>query len=258
MKKSKFYGIIGTTVFAIVVFLLFLLVKLPFTQSSYSEPIYINLGDANDGVGVSVPSPAMSAIPTKSEKQTSLVSTHQNVLTQVENSPVSMPETKKKKIKTEISQKENIEKKNDQKLAEEAFQKAKLAKQESEKQAINRARKLGSVFGTDQGHGGGSGQGDAVQGNPLGVIGGNGVSVSVSGRSPLYIPSPSYQSNDEGVVTVHVMVDQNGNVSNAYIGASTTTNQTLRNAALEAARKSKFSKGNHDAIGTIIYHFILK
>jgi TonB family protein len=74
----------------------------------------------------------------------------------------------------------------------------------------------------------------------------------------MYIPSPTYQSNDEGSITVHVVVDRDGNVSNAYIGTSTTTSETLRSAALEAARRSKFSKGTNDAIGTIVYHFVLK
>ncbi len=260
MRKSTRYGIIGTTVFAILVLLLFLLVKLPSMQNSFNEPVYINLGDAPDGVGVSVPSPAMSAPVEVKSKATAAASPslHENVETQIANSPVSMPDSKKTN-KNSVVKQENINKKKDQKLIDEAFQRAQQAKKSAEQQGIiNRAQKLGSVFGANHGNGSGNGQGDHVQGNPLGVIGGNGVNVSVSGRSPMYIPSPVYQSNDEGTVTVHVVVNRDGNVSNAYIGVSTTTSETLRDAALQAARKSKFSKGDHDAIGTIVYHFVLK
>ncbi len=260
MRKSTRYGIIGTTVFAILVLLLFLLVKIPSIQNAFNEPVYINLGDAPDGVGVSVPSPALSApmqVKSKVPASSSSVS-HENIETQIANSPVSMPEAKKTSKKSVVNQ-ENIDKKKDQKLIDEAFQRAQQAKKTADQQGIiNRAQKLGSVFGADHGKGSGNGQGNHVQGNPLGVIGGNGVNVSVSGRSPMYIPAPAYLSNDEGTVTVHVVVDRDGNVSNAYIGASTTTSETLRNAALLAAKKSKFSKGDHDAIGTIVYHFVLK
>jgi len=260
MRKSTRYGIIGTTVFAILVLLLFLLVKLPSMQNPFNEPVYINLGDTPDGVGVSVPSPKMSTpMEVKSKANaTASPSLHENVETQIANSPVSMPDSKKIN-KNSVVKQENIDKKKDQKLIDEAFQRAQQAKKTAEQQdIINRAQKLGTVFGANHGNGAGNGQGDHVQGNPLGVIGGNGVNVSVSGRSPMYIPSPAYQSNDEGTVTVHVVVNRDGNVSNAYIGASTTTSETLRDAALQAARKSKFSKGDHDAIGTIVYHFVLK
>ena len=261
MRKSTRYGIIGTTVFAILVLLLFLLVKIPSIQNSFNEPVYINLGDAPDGVGVAVPSPATSAPMVVKSKAiaSSSPASHENVETQIANSPVSMPDVKKTR-KNSVVKQESIDKKKDQKLIDEAFQRAQQAKKTAEQQQsiINRAQKLGSVFGEDHGKGFGNGQGDHVQGNPLGVIGGNGVNVSVSGRSPMYIPSPAYLSNNEGTVTVHVVVDRDGSVSNAYIGASTTTDETLRNAALLAAKKSKFSKGDHDAIGTIIYHFILK
>lgn len=262
MRKSTLYGIIGTTVFAILVLLLFLLVTLPSLQNPYNEPIYVNLGDAPDGVGVSVPSPAMTAPMEVKAKPVSSASqqpsSHENVLTQLKKSPVSMSETKKI-IKNSIAQKENIDKKKDQKLIDEAFQRAAQAKKNAEHQdAINKAQKLGSVFGANHGIGSGNGQGDHVQGNPLGVVGGRGVNASVSGRSSMYLPSPAYQSNDEGTITVHVVVDRDGNVSNAYIGASTTTSESLRRAALEAARKSRFSKGETDAVGTIVYHFVLK
>ncbi|MGC9151468.1 MAG: energy transducer TonB [Microbacter sp.] len=259
IKKSEAYGYIGTTLFAVLLFLLFWLVKLPFTQNSYNEPIYINLGNSTEGGGVELPQEAAAATASeKSQITPQHAVNHENLMTQVDESPVSVPnqikQTKKKPIPNE-----NQEKVAAQKMINQAFQRAQAEKQKAEQEAINKAQKLGSLFGKDQGQGAGNTQGSGVQGNPLGTVGGNanGISASVAGRSPLYIPTPSYQSNDEGTVTVHVVVDREGSVTNAYIGASTTTSQSLRNAALEAAKKSKFSKGDHDAIGTIVYHFIL-
>lgn len=260
IKKSEAYGIIGTMLFAILLFLLFWLVKLPFTQNSYNEPIYINLGNSNDGGGIEIPQEASNTTASaNSQKAIHHIATNQeNIMTQVNESPVSVPNTRQLKKKTIPN--ENQEKANAQKMVNQAFERAQAEKQKAEQQAISKAQKLGSIFGKDQGAGSGNTQGSGVQGNPLGTVGGsaNCINASVAGRSPLYIPSPSYQSNDEGTVTVHVVVDREGIVTNAYIGNSTTTSQTLRNAALEAARKSKFSKGDHDAIGTIVYHFILR
>lgn len=260
IKKSEAYGIIGTMVFAILLFLLFWLVRLPFTENSYDEPIYINLGNSDNGGGVEIPQAAATAtVSEKSQKVNPHITNEEHLMTQVDESPVSVPDNAKKDKKKPIPN-ENQQKANDQKLINQAFERAQAEKQKAEQEAISKAQKLGSIFGKDQGQGSGNTQGSGVQGNPLGTVGGsaNGINASVAGRSPLYIPSPSYQSNDEGTVTVHVVVDRDGIVTNAYIGASTTTSQTLRSAALEAARKSKFSKGDHDAIGTIVYHFILR
>ena len=70
---------------------------------------------------------------------------------------------------------------------------------------------------------------------------------------------PSYQGNEEGTIVVEVRVDASGNVVSAAIATkgTTITNETLRKATIEAAKKNKFSAGDGVAIGTITYNFRL-
>ena len=72
---------------------------------------------------------------------------------------------------------------------------------------------------------------------------------------------PEYNKQAEGKVVVNVVVDPSGNVVSASINAkSNTTNQGLRNAALTAAKKTKFNEieGVDNERGTITYIFRLK
>jgi colicin import membrane protein len=259
MRKSKIYGIVGTTLFAGLVLLLFFLVQFTSIQDNYTEPVeVINLGDSEDGVGAAVPDPAppTSAVPPppSTHKQKSM---DENLANQLDESPVTTVEKKKATVVKQTPQQlEENRKKIQQELMKQQQAKAEAAQQAA---VADKARKMGSVFGSNHGNGSGDGQkGNGTKGNPLGKAGGTGVSVSVAGRSVTSTPSPAYNSNDEGKVTVNVTVDKEGNVIRAYIGSATTSSEVLREAALQAARRSKFSSGANEAIGTITYRFILK
>ena len=66
---------------------------------------------------------------------------------------------------------------------------------------------------------------------------------------------------EEGRVVVTITVDPKGNVIDTRINNRTnTTNLQLRNAAAEAARKTKFNAigGDNNQTGTITYYFKLK
>lgn len=82
---------------------------------------------------------------------------------------------------------------------------------------------------------------------------------SLRGRDLLgKLVQPSYQGNEEGRIVVEICVDAEGNVVFADIAKGTTiSNETLRNAAITAAKKNKFSAGGGVAIGTITYNFRL-
>lgn len=260
MRKSKIYGIVGTTIFAVLMLLLFLFVRIESMQDSYNEPIVVNLGDSEDGVGAAVPNPAPPTAPLPvqpaSHKEKAQPQ-NENLATQADESPITAVEKKKPTVtKPTAHQLEE----NRRKIQNDLLQQEQ-AKEEAVKQAqiADKARKMGSVFGSNHGTGSGDGQsGSGIKGNPLGKVGGTGVSVSVAGRTVTLTPSPAYNSNDEGKVTVNVTVDKDGNVTRAYIGSATTTSETLRDAAIQAARRSKFSTGTNEAIGTITYRFILK
>ena len=93
---------------------------------------------------------------------------------------------------------------------------------------------------------------------------GKGASVRVGNRKlgAGGLVTPVYNKQAEGKVVVNVVVDPSGNVVRASInaGLSNTTNQGLRNAALAAAKKTKFNEidGVVNESGTITYIFRLK
>lgn len=260
MRKSKIYGIVGTTIFATLVLLLFLLVQITSIQDKFTEPVLINFGDAEDGVGAAVvdPAPPTSVIPPPPSQPKQQKSNDENLASQINESPVTTVEKKKKTTPKQTAQQfEDNRKRIQQELIKQQQAKAEATQQAA---IADKARKMGSVFGSNHGSGSGDGQsGSGTKGNPLGSIGGTGsVLASVSGRSVTSTPTPSYNTNDEGKVTVNVTVDKDGNVIRAYIGSATTSSGALREAALQAARRSKFSSGSSEAIGTITYRFILK
>jgi TonB family protein len=260
MRKSKIYGITGTAIIGGLILLLFLLVQITSKQEVFNEPVVINLGDMEDAAGPAVtdPGPPATVVPSqpasvKSQKG----NPDENLASQMDESPVTTVEKKQNKP-VKPSQKQLEE--NRKRIQEELFKQEQTRKVAAQQAAIaDKARQMGSVFGANHGSGSGDGQsGDGVKGNPLGKVGGTGVVASVSGRTVTSTPSPSYTTNDEGKVTVNVTVDNSGSVIKAYIGSATTTSEVLRDAALQAARRSKFSAGTHEAVGTITYRFILK
>ncbi|MBR6656047.1 MAG: TonB family protein [Alistipes sp.] len=84
----------------------------------------------------------------------------------------------------------------------------------------------------------------------------------LAGRGCDVLPSPTYPpGNKGGIVVVRVVVDPTGKVSSAAYEqrGSTTQDPELKNAALKAARRARFSKTNDltTISGTITYKFRL-
>ena len=87
---------------------------------------------------------------------------------------------------------------------------------------------------------------------------GTGTSAKVGSRLAVYLAKPSYDSNSEGTVTVSIQVSASGAVISATVIRSTTSSATLKNAAVAAAKQSKFSEGDRTENGTITYRFKLQ
>lgn len=118
----------------------------------------------------------------------------------------------------------------------------------------------------------GTGNSPGNQGNQAGDIGGSrdgtgtggsGVAYNLDGRNIMgALPKPSYDANVQGRVVVDIIVDEDGNVTSAAFRGqgSTTQDSRLVDAAIAAARKSKFSvrKGADPQRGTITYTFRLE
>ena len=139
---------------------------------------------------------------------------------------VKKPEKKKKKPKEEVI------KEKKQKVNEKAIypgkKKTTITSEGNEKGVGN------------QGTIGGDSNPDADLGD-LGN-GGNGNEYQLGNRNPIVLPKPIYDSEAEGKVVVHIIVDQLGNVISAKPGekGTTTQNKQLLANAKEAALKTKY------------------
>ena len=104
--------------------------------------------------------------------------------------------------------------------------------------------------GTGSGHGSGTGVGS------YGTFSLDGRSIGAGG-----LPRPAYTIQEEGKIVVSITVDPKGVVISATIGRGTNIdNASMRNAALEAARKARFNSigGTNNQTGTITYNYRLK
>lgn len=117
-------------------------------------------------------------------------------------------------------------------------------------EAVARANALGSLFGNT------GDVGAAQKGNPIGRGSKGGNSWALIGRGIRgTLPQPSNTFKQEGKVIVEIRVNAAGDVvAVSHKGGTVNDKQTIQ-LALDAARKAKFTEGEHDQIGTITYNF---
>lgn len=263
MEKSKIYGIIGSGLFSVIVFLLLWFVYMPLlTQPKEEEGIMVSFGFDDDGVGFG---DGIEQLEDATQESALSEPETQDLLTQETEQSLQLPkqttETKNNKKQEDVRLQQERERLRKEALAAEKRQKeaaAALAKQQ--KEATSKAENLLSgAFGSG-GTGSGTTSGETQQGNPAGKGNSGGHGWSLEGRTLIgSLVSPSYGSNEEGKVTVAIRVDKNGNVTNASIGQPTTiSDKQLRDTAIETAKKQRFTSGDNIAIGTITYNFKLK
>lgn len=136
---------------------------------------------------------------------------------------------------------------------------AERARKQKEAEAIAKANQMGNLFGKTNGtntEGDGNTQGSGQKGNPVGHGSSGGNSWSLSGRGIKgSLPQPSNTFTQEGSVVVEIRVNAAGNVVSASIKGGNISDKQTQQLALEAARKAKFTEGDHDQIGTITYNF---
>jgi hypothetical protein len=81
----------------------------------------------------------------------------------------------------------------------------------------------------------------------------------LQGRTPVYLPIPSYKCIGSGVVVADISVNKRGEVTSITIVSTTATEECLTEAARNAANNSQFNTDwNAPAVqkGTITYTFI--
>jgi outer membrane biosynthesis protein TonB len=184
----------------------------------------------------------------------------EEIITQeTEEAPViEEPEKEEKKPEPETQPvEEEIEEKPEEKPAEQPKVNPK---------AIYKGKSTSTEEGGEEGKTGqpgdqGDPNGDPNAQNYEGQGGkGDGPGFDLGGRGAKSLPSPSYNSNDQGDVVVEIFVDRDGNVISARAGVKGTTinDSRLWDVARDAALRSRFvsdPNAPEKQRGTITYKF---
>lgn len=251
MKKSELYGSAGSMTFMVLLLLFLFLLFMPGTKMPEEEGIMVSFGDAIEGGGpMQEVQPEAKPVETSPPPASATKPVKQDLMTQDDNSLAIAEQKKKERESREAAERERREQ-----------ARIEAEKKRKEQEAIDKANALMGNMGSNTGStGSGSTSGNTSQGNPLGSGSSGGNSWSLNGRSLSgRLVQPSYNSNEEGRITVNIRVDANGNVTSASVGSPTNISSSeLRNAAVAAAKATKFTSGNGVAAGTITYNFRLR
>ena len=252
-KKQERHTVatIGTILFLLIVGLLLWFVRLHAVAPEQAEGIEIAFMDeepveeelipaAGDAAYAEEPTDAAPAAPAAPAEE-------------IATSPT--PSTPPEPI---VSEEETLTLERARKEKEER-EAAERARKQKEAEAIAKANQFGSLFGKTGGTntgGTGTSQGSGQKGNPVGHGSSGGNSWSLSGRGIKgTLPQPANTFSQEGQVIVTIRVNAAGDVISATIKGGNISDKATQQLALEAARKAKFTEGDHDQIGTITYNF---
>ena len=251
-QKRHIIASVGTVLFMLLLFLLLWFLRLYAFKPEEEEGIEVAFGEVAEAGGymaqqseaVPMPSPQQAAPVTPSTPAP------EPVMTSEDEEALAMQEAERKRAEEE---KARLEAERKERERAEAERKAKEA------EAIAKANQFGSLFGqSGNTQGSGESQGDGQRGNPVGhgSVGGN--SWSLAGRGIKgTLPQPSNDFKQEGKVIVQIRVNAAGQVVNATVKGGDVSDKQTQQLALDAARKAKFTEGDHDQIGTITYIFKL-
>ena len=242
---------IGTVLFLILLFLLLWFVYLRVVVPEQEEGVEVAFGEIEDAGGYMEEESEAIPLPTPSQTAPTQPSTpSENLLTQ-ENEESLAAQRQREKEEKERQAKLEAERK--------AKEKAEAERKAKEAEAIAKANEFGSLFGNSGNTtGSGDGQGSGQKGNPIGHGSSGGNSWSLSGRSIKgTLPQPANNFIQEGKVIVEIRVNAAGQVVSATIKGGDVSDKQTQQLALDAARKAKFTEGDHDQIGTITYIFKL-
>lgn len=265
-------GIIGTTIFHVVIgiIVLFLGLSTPLPLPG-EESIIISFGTDDDGSGIAQPQRQEAAPPTPSPPPVSEAETEEHIITQdIEEAP-SLPVPQEEEVR-QPEPAQTVE--QPQPVPAEEVDAEEMAEETPERRPDPSALFPGRTATGDNDTSEGETTGPGSQGRETGSLdsphrtGGDtgspdGISFSLDGRNPLSLPLPEYDYQVEGIVVVEVTVNRNGEVTNAIAGVrgSTTMNDYLLNTAKRAAERARFNV-RQDAPasqrGTITYHFRLQ
>ena len=257
---------VGTFLFMLLLFLILWFVRLFAVVPEQEEGVEVAFGEVaeaggymaeqSEAVPLPAPQPAAPVQPSAPSDN--------DLVTQEDEETLALRKAQEEKEKAR-KQAEALEKQR-QKEEQARIEAERKAREEAEAkerakqaEAIAKANQIGSLFGqAGNNNGSGDSQGDGQKGNPVGHGSSGGNDWSLGGRSLRgSLPQPSNQFNQEGKVIVQIRVNAAGVVTEATIKGGNVSDKQTQQLALDAARKAKFTEGDHDQIGTITYIFKL-
>jgi TonB family protein len=280
--KEEISGFIGSCIFCSLLFLILYFTVLRTEVKAGEEGILVNFGTVDLSTGTFEPNrgaprsevEAPTPVPTQPTPQKPTVSkpvTQPTVPQKPQAKPSTPPITQNLEQTAAIEAAKQKQIEQDRIAAEQRAAQAKAAEEQRKRDAIN--QQVSGAFGTATGNPNQSGTGQTgtgIQGNPQSTSGtgsptgsGGYGEFNLGGRTlgPGGLPRPVYSIQEEGKIVVNITVDPRGNVIFAEIGKGTNIdNNSMRNSALEAARKAKFNNinGNNNQSGTITYKYSLR
>ena len=288
-KKGEYIGALGALLVHVAVVALLILVSFTVPQPDEDAGgIPVMMGDVESARGFDDPSlvdvdvlDEDAAAPAETEPE---LPSEQDLLTQTEEETVTLkPKTEEPKKETvkpkEVAKPKEPVKKPEKTEAEKAAEAKRLAEEKAERErkaAEEAARKRDA---------GAFGKGAQMEGNKGTTAGGTGTEGSKEGNSSIgaktgtggegtfdlggrslgagtRLPKPECNVREEGRVVVNITVNPAGLVVGTSVNLSltNTSDQTLRKAALDAAKKARFEAVEMvtNQTGTITYYFNFK
>lgn len=270
LTKEKTVGFVGSAIICGLIIGILSFIFLQTEIKATEEGILVNFGTVDWAAGAFEPRPEGEnrVIPTEETSprtETPKTEDIPPVITQDVEQTVAINDKKKKEEQRLEQERKNAEQKR---IADE--QRKRAQEEQRKRDAIN--QQVSGAFGagnTPNGNEGtassgtgnqGSAQGNAAVGSYVGVGGYGGFDLTGRTLGSGGLPRPAYSVQEEGRIVINITVDTKGNVISAEIGRGTNiTSNTMRNSALEAARKAKFNTitGNNNQTGTITYNYKL-
>ena len=270
-KKDQVISLVVTL--AVHALLILILVWCGFSRREVQEEsgVLLMVGLVQDGGGAGdaggTPAPIPTPTPPQPEPPAPVEPTPEPPLL-TQNDPeapavaTAEEQARRKKEEAERQAREAAERR----AREEAERRRREEEERKRKEAEAIDGLLAGAFGGGTDAGRGSATQSAVQGSPLGDaptgaasgsagwgtvdLGGRGLNGS--------LPRPAFDVNASGTVVVSIAVDAAGAVTAASVASGTTTSdRTLRDAAVAAARRARFQPrpGAGTQTGTITYRF---
>ncbi len=242
-------GIIAAVIYVVVVGLSLWLTRCDMTTEeelmNSSGSLLIAFGDSRDGFGElknSKRTPATAAVKTPTVKETPILTDETSEVEHVQ------PDTKVTQA-ADTQQQGKVENTEPEVAPRQVNQKALFPGSSSKSDEGRGTTTSSGVAGTDRGNPDADSRlGDGLSGD-----------YSLAGRSLIgSLPIPAYNSTSEGRVVIDILVDEKGRVTSASqrpVG-STTNDTRLVSAAIEAAKRARFSASeSFNQSGTITYIF---